>query len=207
MEQRASDLTLDKPANQIPAADEVSRLIEEAEEEWEQSNGKGFMGERKLSIHGHRGKIPGVKAWERGIACSVDEGEYRWVSYFHGSLFGYDKARDVYFAVWVPESEFDWVHSMVAGDRYLWLGIVKYNKILVFDKEAPSLELVAVPELREASREATNFYTDDTVRSITLSAADSSLYSDGTRLTLPDYVNAENEFTNAGGCAPPPATE
>lgn len=157
---------------------EEENSYDKAVRDWIRSNGKGFY-KGKVKIYEFPGKIPESGA---SIGCKVDDGEFIWLSYFKGALFGYNKSRDVYFVVYVPWTAYDWIRSMVSGKQYLWLKEhSEGNRILAFHKRAQTLEVISTPES----------YVGD------LQVKDSTLYLGDIRLTLPDYINVEDEFRNA----------
>jgi hypothetical protein len=172
--------------------------------EWLRDHGRGFY-RGPLDIHEFRGKLPTT------VGCSVDDGTYKWFSFFKGPTVGHNKSENSSFVIYVPYSEYGWVDRMVVGKRYLWLGIVKDGKIIVFDKENPALKTLAVPELASLGQgkfelKTESGYTLPETLYGGFDVSDSSLYVvQGTnnqkrvRLTLPDYV-AEDEFANATTC-------
>jgi hypothetical protein len=95
---------------------------------------------------------------------------------------------------------------MVAGKRYVWLGVGIHEGILAFDKESRALRIVTVPELSKFVSGSTSpsgetypvrIYGED-FRALTVS--DRSLYLGNTRLTLPAYIKTEDELANATVC-------
>jgi hypothetical protein len=202
MQEKARNLTFNKPVGKTTTPDEQERLYKEAVEEWLRANGRGFY-EGKVDVREHPGDIPSLGST---VACSVDDEGFRWLSYFKGALFGYDESRHTYFVVYVPYSEYGWVDRMVAGKRYLWLEVGTNDGILAFDKESRALKIVPVPELSNFVKETTSQsgetypirLHDEDYRGLNVS--DGSLRLGNTRLTLPAYIKTEEELAGATVC-------
>ena len=205
MHQKADALVLNR-ANKVKD-EEWEQLTEEERQdkeiqEWKGKNGVGFD-EGQLNIEEHKGPIPEPPDYQSG--CSVDEEAWEWRAYRKGALFGYDKVNDTHFVIWVSKSNYDFITDMVAGKRYLWLGVVKEDGLLVFDKEAQALVVIPVPELKGADLVKGHDYPR-----VFLQVTGSSLYYKPywwssrplTPVTLPDAINAEDEFESATGCDP-----
>jgi hypothetical protein len=202
IQEKARNLTFNKPAEKTTTPDEQVRLYKEAVEEWLKANGRGFY-EGKVDVREYPGNIPSLGST---VACSVDDEGFRWLSYFKGALFGYDESHHTYFVVYVPSSEYGWVDRMVAGRRYLWLEVGTHDGILAFDKVSRALKIVPVPELSTFVTETTSqsgqtypvrIYDEDYKG---LNVSDRSLYLGNTRLTLPAYIKSEDELANATVC-------
>jgi hypothetical protein len=70
IQEKARDLTYNKPADETTTPDE-QRLYKEAVEEWLRTNGRGFY-EGKVDVRQYPGNLP----WqEDSVACSVDDDE------------------------------------------------------------------------------------------------------------------------------------
>lgn len=166
--------------------DEHSAAIED----WLETHGKGFC-KGQLTIHEFPGEIPPT---EVTVMCTVDDGEFEWVSYFKGPVIGYDKSRDAYFVLYVPRYDLGHVPTMISGAQYLWLGTCIENGILAFDKATHTLEIIPAPELAALS----DFFE------LSLRVEGTALFDGSTRLTLPDHIDVEDEFREAAECAEPP---
>lgn len=162
--------------------------------DWLENNGEGFY-EGQLQIEEHEGQIPETDS----SSCSADDGQFEWRTYFKGALFSYDKSSDTHYVVWVPEANYEYVGNMVAGKRYLRTDVIKDNGLLAFDKEAQALVVIPVPEVEGATGnrigamrvEGSALYTGRYTRDNLLLAP----------LTLPDSINAEEEFESAANCS------
>lgn len=99
-------------------------------EAWRRKNGADFA-EGKVVIQEFPGKIPPSGG---STACVIDDGAFVWVSFFKGAVFAYNKARDVHFVVFKPESDYGWRRSLLSGRDYLWLDDTKDVTALAFNK-------------------------------------------------------------------------
>jgi len=115
-------------SSKLNLCNEDCSLYTEAIRAWLRDNSKGFV-EGKLTIREFQGNIPKSSA---SVECDINDGNFRWVSYFKGALFGYDKTRHVYFVLFVSYSRYDYVDRAVPGDRSLWFRTGQ--RILAFDK-------------------------------------------------------------------------
>ena len=173
--------------------------------EWLRDHGRGFY-RGPLDIHEFRGKLP------PSAICGVDDGTYKWFSFFKGPVVGHNRSKDSSFVIYVPYSEYGSVDGMVVGKQYIWLSLATDGKIIVFDKESPALKTLQVPEV--ASSQLDKFesktesgYTLPGTLNGALDVSDSSLYvirptvnnQKRIRLTMPDYIAAD-EFANATTC-------
>jgi hypothetical protein len=162
--------------------------------------------EGQPKIEEHKEQIPNSSS----SVCTVDDGTVKWQSQFKGPLFSYDKSKDTHHVVWVPKSNYDWISSLISGEKYLWSDIVKDEGFLVFNKETQALEEVPIPELKDSNPGALRISKKGVARS--LHRDGSSLYieeqafDDGKvtsiPLTLPSTINVEEEFKNATKCSP-----
>jgi hypothetical protein len=188
--------TRDQEWDQLTEKERHSKEVRD----WIRDNGVGFD-EGPLTLKEHEGQVP-----ESGSSsCTINDGVFEWRPFFKGALFGYDKARDTHYVVWVPESNYDMVSpSMVAGKQYLWVDMIKDDGLIVFNKETQALEVVSVPELKGTPTPS----SPKNYAHAGLLVQGSSLYRRlGTQdqqpisLTLPDTIDAEEEFENAAGCS------
>ena len=153
---------------------------------WWRNNGVGFY-KGQPELEEFEGKIP-----ESGgsVACSLDDGEFEWLSYFKGALFRYNKSNNTHSVVYIPESAYDWVSFMVSGKKYLWLNTKKDNGLLVFNKETEALEVIPVTEMQSSEVPQGRF---------DLRYANASLYLGNMPLSLPASLD-EDELESAVAC-------
>ena len=104
---------------------------------WRQTNGAHFKA-GLVHIQEFPGRIPDTEAdSDNGdsIGCKVEDARFQWISFFKGGVFGYDKERNVHFAVWIPDTEYHWIRELTSGDQYLWFGHDSKQPIAAFDKK------------------------------------------------------------------------
>lgn len=64
----------------------------------------------------------------------LDDGEYLWIEYSKGPVYGYIKSENKHFIPYSPASIYAWVNCLVASPRYLWMGTLG-DGIVRFDKK------------------------------------------------------------------------
>jgi hypothetical protein len=174
---------------------------------WLRNHGEGFY-EGSVKVEAFEGPPP-----ETGttIVCSLVDGDFEWWSYFKGAMFGFDKTKDIHYVLWVPDSNYAWVTSIVAGQRYLWLSRAKDGELLTYNKDAQALVLLPIPELEETPTAPLSPLSESA--RIDLLLKGSTLYGQWMRpgqtsfvkipLTLPEEINMEEEFESAASCDGP----
>lgn len=84
--------------------------------DWRERQGfdfeEGTIEERDLP-----GNVPSTLT---SSVCTLEDGQWEWMSYFKSAVFGYNKSRNVHFVLFVPEVSYDWIQEIHASDRYLW---------------------------------------------------------------------------------------
>lgn len=94
---------------------------------WHKENGD--LKDGSVSIHLHEGPGP----FEPLPEGCLDDGEYLWIAYFKGPVYGYIKSQNKHFIPYSPASIYGWVNCLVASSRYLWMG-TQGDGIVRFDK-------------------------------------------------------------------------
>lgn len=137
------------------ASDTGVDVYEDVIDQYIKTNGKGISLNQKPTIMMISGEIP-----ESGgsIFCELEDENYRWVSYFKGPIFGYDKQENKSFVVYVPENNYLYSRSMVSGKSYLWLGLISELGIFAFNKDDRYFKLIPFSE--RLKEEDSGFYKE-----------------------------------------------
>jgi hypothetical protein len=173
--------------------------------QWITANGRGISLSRQLSIMPISGKIP-----ESGssIYCEIEDEQYKWISYYKGAIFGYNKQKNENYVIYVPENNYLFSESMLSGKDYLWLGLVNKQGIFAFSKAYQHFELIP---FSEAPKEEYIYFFSEWGGAIgrlsgTLQVQDSKLFlkTDETleeiNLKYPSFIDPSVEFESPVAC-------
>jgi hypothetical protein len=130
LEVKAKELVIARPDPYIREV-HLWRLTNYPKADFEKS-GKDFH-EGLVQIHEFPGRIPTADA--NSIGCQLEDAQFQWISFFKGGVFGYDKQRNVHFAVWIPYDDYDWIQELTSGEQYLWFGHDSKHAIAAYDKK------------------------------------------------------------------------
>ena len=166
--------------------------------EWHRRNGAGFF-RGKLDLFSVSADLTESDATH----CTIEDPPFRWTTLFKGPVIGYDTRTRASVVVIVPPTSPNWSPTLVAGQRYLWLGMVVADGLVVLDKQAMALDVIPVPDLTTLGKEF-----QDQCGTATSSA---TVTSDGGGLTieyegrtfpvnLPGNVARERELADAKAC-------
>ena len=171
---------------------------------WEQNNGTGFYN-GKVKLHEVEGSID-VGA---SLVCEVKDGDFRWLSYFKESVYGYNQKRNIHFLLYSPSNSYEWIGKIIASKTYVWFGITvpddKYNltkrSLIVYNKTNGNLELIKVPGLGQilCSKLSIDCGSDPDSISKGFLMKNSKLTVFGKALKLPAFIKAD-EFKGATQC-------
>lgn len=122
LETLCDKLDLTKPVPFIDLDHPVNAVLR-----WHKENGARKDG--PVSIHLYEGPGPFDPIPE---GC-LEDGDYLWIAYFKGPVYGYIKSQNKHFIPYSPASIYLWVNCLVASNRYLWMGthgdgIVRFDK-------------------------------------------------------------------------------
>lgn len=161
---------------------------------WLQQNGRANPRGRAVTFEGLQADI-----LKDMTACYIDEKEYTWFSLLHGPLIGYDKHLKSNFVIFVQDNPLDWIMDMVAGEKFLWLGLRVDNGIVGYDKQSGILQVIQTGGLPELDSRSGG------VQIIPLELQGGLLHTmdrDGFRVPLapPPSINPNREFANAKTC-------
>jgi len=95
---------------------------------WHKENGELVHGQVEIHLY------EGFRECGGSISAQAEDNHYIWTSCFKGAVYGYMKSEDKHFVVWSPGSQWGWATSLLATDRYLWIG-TRWEGLLRFDKD------------------------------------------------------------------------
>lgn len=96
---------------------------------WHKENGELTHGDVK--IHLYEGRPP---ADGGTIVTEIEDGDFMWISYFKGAVYGYTRSQDRHFVVYSPSVDWNWAGCLLATTNYLWIG-TRGDGLLRFDKD------------------------------------------------------------------------
>lgn len=122
LESLCDKLGITKPVPFIDLEDPANAVLR-----WHKEN--GALKDGSVSIHLYEGPGP----FEPLPEGCLDDGEYLWIAYFKGPVYGYIKSQNKHFIPYSPASIYAWVNCLVASARYLWMGtwgdgIIRFDK-------------------------------------------------------------------------------
>lgn len=129
------------PIAQAAPGRDLNNLLS-IEEQWHRDN--TWNGAARLRLQAKF--YPTIRA-VNSVAADLDDGPYKWISYFKGGVVGYDKANRRYFMVYDPADPYEWIIEMRVIDPWVYMKAVntkpdwsvRFNK-LTFVLERGSFE-------------------------------------------------------------------
>ena len=84
------------------------------EDEWLSDNPQFTSGRVRVRFHS-------AIDHSNSMGTTLDDGDYKWISYFKGGVAGFEKKDKTYFMVYVPLNQYDWVTELRVVGPWLYM--------------------------------------------------------------------------------------
>lgn len=118
---------------------------------WHKENGEKLIGKIKTY------RYEGEPNYGSSITEIAEIGDIRWVAYFKGALFRYDKSKNHHYVVFSPSWVYEWVTSFVADEKKIWFVCHGVPGLFLYNHESQTLNRFCgydnspIPEIGEIS--------------------------------------------------------
>lgn len=85
------------------------------EHEWLKANQRINNGPMQISFRA------AIKGPTSSIGTSLEDGRYKWTSYFKDGVVGFDKQENRCFVLYVPNNEYEWIMELRLAGQYLYM--------------------------------------------------------------------------------------